>query len=71
MASKLKPKVGRDAATLSFSIEKHGYGAVLAVETGKPPEALARCCRADAAERAKIRWRGLSAQWKLLAAEDR
>ena len=60
----LSPAAG-DAATLSFEIERHGYGAILAVEAGAPPEKV-RSLLPRMRERAKTRLADLSAQWKCL-----
>jgi formylglycine-generating enzyme required for sulfatase activity len=61
----LKPAVSGPSATLSFEIEAHGYGAVLAVEGPQMPEKLDALLRRMAA-RADIRLGSLSAQWKPL-----
>ncbi len=59
------PPVTGTEATLSFEIERRGYGAILAVDGNALPEKvgalLPRMC-----ERAKTRLADLSAQWKCL-----
>ncbi len=61
----LKPAVEKNWATLSFPIEKHGYGAILKVVGGKTPEAVAQLLP-KMRERAKTRLADSSAQWKCL-----
>jgi formylglycine-generating enzyme required for sulfatase activity len=62
----LKPAIEGHAATLSFPLEKHGYGAILMVaHRGKTPEAVARLLP-KMRQRAKTRLADLSAQWKSL-----
>ena len=61
----LKPVVEKRSATLSFPIEKHGYGAILTVAEGKMPEAVARLLP-KMRERSKTSLASLSAQWTCL-----
>ncbi|MGA2257154.1 MAG: SUMF1/EgtB/PvdO family nonheme iron enzyme, partial [Thermoguttaceae bacterium] len=62
----LKPDIEKDSATLSFPIEKHGYGAVLMVARGgKTPEAVSRLLP-KARQWSKTPLAGLSAKWKSL-----
>ncbi len=60
----LPPAAGA-VATLSFEIERRGYGAILAVEGDALPEKV-RSLLPRMRERAKTRLAGLSAQWKCL-----
>ena len=60
----LAPAAG-DAATLSFEIEPHGYGAILAVEGNAISEKV-RALLPRMRQRAKTRLADLSAQWKFL-----
>ncbi len=53
------------AATLRFGIERHGFGAILAVEAGAPPERVAALLP-RMRDRAKTRLADLSAQWNCL-----
>ncbi|NLF09111.1 MAG: formylglycine-generating enzyme family protein [Pirellulaceae bacterium] len=54
-----------DSVALSFEIEGRGYGAVLAVEDGKPSAEVERLL-ARAAEWSKVKLADLSAAWKPL-----
>jgi iron(II)-dependent oxidoreductase len=60
----LQPEVAADTATLSFEIEPHGFGALLAVE-GSAPIAVARML-AEMKELARTPLQGFSHEWKFL-----
>src|SRR5208282_6869570 len=60
----LKPEVAGSAATLSFEIEGHGFGAVLATDqaaTGNVPNLLS-----EMHELARTPLKSLSHEWKVL-----
>jgi formylglycine-generating enzyme required for sulfatase activity len=61
----LKPAVEGHSATLSFPIEKHGYGAILTVTDGNTPEAVGRLLP-KMREWSKTPLASLSSQWKAL-----
>jgi hypothetical protein len=64
--AEFKPTPSGQSATLSFEIEAHGYGDVLAVDGPQKPEKLDALLR-RMADQANIRLGSLSAQWKPLA----
>jgi formylglycine-generating enzyme required for sulfatase activity len=61
----LKPEVSGPSATLSFELEAHGFGAVLATE-GAPAAGDTRKLLAEMHELARTRLATLSHEWKVL-----